>query len=64
MLSACLPVGRRYAPCGYYVVGQIPVGDEILTKTLGLNLSPFSKRMGFLFTLVGPLIFDNLAEVK
>jgi hypothetical protein len=30
-------------------VGQIPVGDKILTKTLGLNLSLFLKRMGFCF---------------
>jgi hypothetical protein len=30
-------------------VGQVPVGDEILIKALGLNLSLFSKGMGFCF---------------
>jgi hypothetical protein len=42
MLSIC---------CFSGIVRQIPVGDEILIKTLGLNLSLFSKRMGFFLPL-------------
>ena len=37
--------------CFFDIVGQNPVGDEILIKTLGLNLSLFSKRMGFCFEI-------------
>jgi len=48
-------------------------GEQILINILGLKLSLFLKGIGFLFTLVGPWVFDkpkvitycdNLAEVK
>jgi hypothetical protein len=39
----------RYAPCSYYVVGQIRVGAN-LEKNFGFELEPIlAKGMGFLF---------------
>jgi len=42
-----------YALCGILIAINW-VGDEILVKTLGLNLSLFLKGMGFCFLLLPP----------
>ncbi len=59
--ALCALCGRRSALCGILIAID-RVGDEILVKTLGLNLSLFLKGMGsFVFRLTP---YDSRLVVK